>query len=276
MNRQDYRGYARVLSKAFKWVPAYKKKLREKTNQGMFDEIEDIEKLFTDNNLAEILLKETQQDKEMFTPAMLAWLHFGKSFERMVEQGEELRRNPNVSFLKRFAIASGIRWIIARSIQLGMRTKEDWKKHRELMRMVESDEVMDWAIDEAAPDEKKKAGRKRNEGSLMEMFSDAVPEALLSRIGEYLQSKHTNQDIARLKIALEESNYFSRDIDVKSFREALHEQYGDKITIVGVRGIQQAYKDLTSFVGSASKGLLVKDGKEERKIINSIKAFLSE
>jgi hypothetical protein len=63
----------------------------------MFDDISDIEDLFTENKLAQTLLNESENpDENAIIPAMLYWLYFGQSFERMVEKGEELCRMPDI------------------------------------------------------------------------------------------------------------------------------------------------------------------------------------
>jgi hypothetical protein len=105
------------------------------------------------------------------------------------------------------------------------------------------------------------------------MFSDRVKdnEFLLNRIEEYLRTKHTDQDLARLKIALEELRYIE-SIEIKPFRDALAQQYGGKI--VGEGGIQKAYKELNSFI--EGRGTFVKDFGENREVTDEIKTFLSE
>ncbi len=84
--------------------------------------------------------------------------------------------------------------------------------------------------------------------------------------------KHTDIDMARLKIALDEL-YYIESCDIKSYRNALACYYGEKIPIVGERGIQKGYKDLTSLV--QGKGKFVKDIGEDRIIIDELKDFLS-
>ncbi|KAA6336520.1 hypothetical protein EZS27_015336 [termite gut metagenome] len=202
----------RIVKKAILFAPQYKKLIGKKVDQGWFDDISDIEQLFSGNKLAQSLLNEFEHaDKNTFILTMLAWLYFGKSFERLVEHGEELRRNPKNSYLQKYFITSTIKLLVFRSIRLGMRTTADWEEHQKLMQLVNGDEAMDWII-ENPPGEKKKAGRKKTDMSLAEMFSHRVEdkELLQNRIGEYLRTKHTNQDLARLKIALDELDYTSR------------------------------------------------------------------
>lgn len=263
MNRKDNAGYQQILTKAFSLVPKYQKIIRKRVNQASTEDISDIETLFSENNLAESLIKEFEKTSpESIVPAMLSWLYFGKSFERMVERGEEIRRNPETTFTQRIAILPIIKLLIARSISLGLRTKTDWEEHRELMELAESENAMDWAMNDITA-EKKTVGRKSD--------LRQIPEELIQPIEDFLRDSNSQRDIACLKIALEEM-MLSKSGGIKAFRETLHEQYRSKnIHIIPERGIQKAYKELTDFVG----GKRVKDLPENRAYIDEIKEILS-
>jgi hypothetical protein len=73
----------------------------------------------------------------------------GKSFERMVERREELRKSPDVISVEKRSILSVIDLIITESINLGFRTNADWEEHSKRMKLAESDSVIDWAIEPA-------------------------------------------------------------------------------------------------------------------------------
>lgn len=162
----------------------------------------EIEQAAQDNDLARKLIGECEQPVAGSpVPAMLCWLYFGKSFERMVEHCEELRRSPDLGYFQKITMSATIRLLIARSIKLGLRTREEWKAHREAMRLAESDQVLDWAMEESSDDRndpKRKPGRPGTTRSLTEMFAPTVsrPEELRRRIGTYLLTRHTQTDIA--------------------------------------------------------------------------------
>jgi len=114
----------------------------------IYEQIPDIANLFADNQLAQTLLVEFENsNKNSIIPAMLYWLYFSQSFERMVEKGEELRRMSGISYVKKFLIKSTIRLLRNKSISLGPRTKADWKEHYRLMQQVDSVEALDLEID---------------------------------------------------------------------------------------------------------------------------------
>ena len=98
MNRKDNAGYDKIFQLATSIIPKYKSAISRKLNQGSFDDISDFNILFSENNVAEYLVSNFQNiPKNSIIPAMLAWLYFGKSFERMVERGLEMRKKTNTN-----------------------------------------------------------------------------------------------------------------------------------------------------------------------------------
>ena len=279
MNARDYAGCQSVIFQAMSLIPWYRRLMSDKANEGLFEHVDEIEQAARQHDLAGKIIRECEQPgKDSTLPAMLCWLYSGKSFERMVERCEELRRSSDLGFLQKMTMSATIRLLISRSIKLELRTKQDWDAHREAMRLAESDRVLEWTtgtllVEDAG--EKRKPGRPSAARSLVEMFSPIVthPAELRRKIGEYLTRKHTQTDIARLKIALDELRYLVVPINIKPFRDALQAEYGSDTRIVHERGIQEAYSRLTEplLIGSTvgSRG-------SEALIIREIKDFLSE
>lgn len=232
MNSQNAIGYQKILSKSIALVPQYRKMLLKKVNQGMFDDISEIEKLFMENKLAQTLLKELECiNKDTFVPAMLAWLYFGQSFERMVEIGEELRKDHNTGYLQKFAIASTIKILISKSVKLGLRTKTDWEKHRKLMKMVESDEVVDWAIESETIINKshnKTNHIKINGLTLEEMIvlDDEKKQILLSKIEYYVKQGTKGKKIAWMILSLRQLGYLPNTTSDRHLFNAIREKFG--------------------------------------------------
>src|SRR5699024_7894946 len=96
-------------------------------------------------------------------------------------------------------------------------------------------------------------------------------DVILERIGTRLKTHTTETDIARLYIALVEYR-FMRPCPIKTFRNALQQQYTD-LSIVHERGIQKAYRNLTTPFGGSKK--LIKDIGEDHVAIEELKAYLS-
>ncbi len=152
MNARDYAGCQSVIFQAMSLIPRYRRLMSDKANEGLFEHVDEIEqaarqhgRLMSDkaneglfehvdeieqaarqHDLAGKIIRECEQPgKDSTLPAMLCWLYFGKSFERMVERSEELRRSPDLGFLQKMTMSATIKLLISRSIKLELRTKQD-------------------------------------------------------------------------------------------------------------------------------------------------------
>ena len=93
MNQRDSVGYQMIMTKVMMLIPEYQKLIKKKINTGTFDNISDIETLLSKESIAKAIINEFEgSDENIIIPLALCWLYFGKSFERMIEQGEEIDR----------------------------------------------------------------------------------------------------------------------------------------------------------------------------------------
>lgn len=265
MEKKSNVGYLKIVKMIDSYVPEYKQILSRIKREDFDNVILDIETLFEKSKIGEKLVEEFHKTpKKSLVPTMLAWIYYGKAYERMVERGEEIRKNPQLGSIYKIMITLTINFIVKRSIKSGLRTKEDWVRHKQMMKLAESDDVVDWAIDGDSKDENKKAGRKPD--------TQILPEDKLTKIGEILKNSNTQYGLACLKIALEEMN-LSKPKGIKAFREALYKEYGENIEVISERGIQDSYKGLTSLLAD---GTPTKNHKDNREYIDQIIEFLSK
>ena len=249
----------------------------------MFDyDFEELENVLLQSDLAEKIVNEFHTpNKRSIVPAMLAWLYYGRSYECMVEQGEELTKRKDIPTLYKWLVSGMVKFIIRKSIANGMRTKEDWQVFRKQQKAIEENSLVEWAIEEdedmdeeetdmLQEEQPKTAGRKADTRTLPELLIERH-DILIERIGTRLKTHATETDIARLFIALVEYR-FMRKCPIKTFRNALYEQFKEQ-EIVHERGIQKAYRNLTSPFGNSKK--LVKDIGEDHEAIEELKAYLS-
>jgi hypothetical protein len=228
MNSRDTIGYQKIMNLAVSLVPAYQKIINQKTNQGTFDDISDIENLFTENQLAQTLLNEFENsNKDAIIPAMLYWLYFGQSFERMVEKGEELRKTQSISYFQKFLIKSTIRLLRNKSITLGLRTKSDWENHFRLMKEVDSNEALDLEIDVKTntPPAKSKNNKELSLEDMI-MIDDEKKEILLSKIGDYIRQGTKGKKIAWMILALRQSGYLPNATSDRHLFKAIRQKFG--------------------------------------------------
>lgn len=178
----------------------------------------------------------------------------------MVEQGEELAKRKGITRLYKWLVSYMVRFIIKKSS--GMRTKEDWVAFRKQQKAIEESNLVEWSIEDEEDIEEtetedtdslqqgqpKSTGRKADTRTLPELLIENR-DVILERIGTRLKTHTTETDIARLYIALVEYR-FMRPCPIKTFRNVLQQQYTD-LSIVHERGIQKAYRNLTTPFGGS-------------------------
>ena len=146
-------------------------------------------------------------NKRSIVPAMLAWLYYGRSYECMVEQGEELTKRKDIPTLYKWLVSGMVKFIIRKSIANGMRTKEDWQVFRKQQKAIEENSLVEWAIEEdedmdeeetdmLQEEQPKTAGRKADTRTLPELLIERH-DILIERIGTRLKTHATETDIAR-------------------------------------------------------------------------------
>ena len=288
MNDKKFKGFFKVFNVATRLVPKYRQVADKRISDERKPDFEKLENILLESNLAEKIVSEFHNpNKRSIVPAMLAWLYYGRSYECMVEQGEELTKRKDIGKLYKWLVSCMVKFIIRKSISTGMRTKEDWLNFRKQQKAIEENTLIEWSIEdeeenhieknddtqteEATPEKTPKtAGRKADTRTLPELLIENQ-DVFIEKIGTRLKTKSTDTDIARLYIALVEYR-FMRQCPMKTFRNALQNQF-EELKIVQVRGIQKAYSHLISPYGTSKK--LMKDIGEDRIAIDELKAYLS-
>ena len=288
MNDKKFKGFFKVFNVATRLVPKYRQVADKRISDERNPDFEKLENILLESNLAEKIVSEFHNpNKRSIVPAMLSWLYYGRSYECMVEQGEELTKRKDIGKLYKWLVSCMVKFIIRKSISTGMRTKEDWLNFRKQQKAIEENTLIEWSIEdeeenhieknddtqteEATPEKTPKtAGRKADTRTLPELLIENQ-DVFIEKIGTRLKTKSTDTDIARLYIALVEYR-FMRQCPMKTFRNALQNQF-EELKIVQERGIQKAYSHLISPYGTSKK--LMKDIGEDRIAIDELKAYLS-
>ena len=262
MNDKEFKGFFKVFKVATALAPKYREAARKRTLNDRATDFEELENILQGSDLAGKLVNEFHNpNRKSIIPAMLAWLYYGRSYECMVEQGEELAKRKDISGLYKWLVSCMVRFIVRKSISSGMRTKEDWVAFRKQQKAIEENSLVEWSMEdedieetesteELTEEQPKSAGRKADTRTLPELLIENR-EVILERIGARLKTHTTETDIARLYIALVEYR-FMRPCPIKTFRNALQQQYTD-LSIVHERGIQKAYRNLTTPFGGSKK-----------------------
>ena len=221
MNDKEFKGFFKVFKVANALAPKYREAARKRTLNDRATDFEELENILQGSDLAGKLVNEFHNpNRKSIIPAMLAWLYYGRSYECMVEQGEELAKRKDISGLYKWLVSCMVKFIVRKSISSGMRTKEDWLAFRKQQKAIEENNLVEWSIEDEEDIEEtetedmdslqqgqpKSAGRKADTRTLPELLIENR-DVILERIGARLKTHTTETDIARLYIALVEYRF---------------------------------------------------------------------
>lgn len=283
MHSADGVGFERVFNFASKLVPGYRKAVMLRMKDDRATDFKDLENLIHEAKIGSKLLAGIENPlPDSMIPAMLAWLFRGRSYECMIEMGEELIRGGKLSFLGRIVTKLTIKGLVKSSILNEMRTEDDWRNFCEeqdelgVVPVVTSKIVSkfqsqaDISDNEAVKTaEKKKPGTRTAERKpLKELLTE---DYLLELIEERVTVKKRAKDIAMLYIALDKAHVL-HSCTIVEFHSALDEAFGEKAGYkkIHVRGVQDAHRTFMSRV----QNRLVIDFPENKAELADIRDFL--
>ena len=251
MNEQSNDGYQQIMFAATSLFPKYRKVIEKKIHSKNSDEVSNIEDLLAEEQIGNKFLEQLHlNDDKVNLPAMLSWLYFGRSFENMVERGEELLENSQTNRFYKSLISKTIKLLIKKSKELGLRTEQDWTDYRSLQTAIKDEAVLDWALSEettvSKSTESKTLQKKSNDISLDEMIllSDEEKNKLLLKIKEYLETGVIGKRIALMILALRQLGYLPATTTNRQLFTAIKETFN--IYIGSDKSIYQYLDDATA------------------------------
>lgn len=209
MNSQSDEGVQQIMAQAMMLIPEYGRLMSKKINRGSADDIADVEALLIENDLTTKIV--TQFGKATTVAAMMCWLFFGRSFETMVENLEQIVKGPVQNQSDRLFATQTIKLVIEQSIVLGIRTSDDWSKYSHLRDVVDGNNALEWALsnlDEST--EEQEPLNRPSEASTLEsmiLLDDEKKKILINKIGEYINTGVKGKRVAFMILALRQLGY---------------------------------------------------------------------
>ncbi len=238
MNNVPLQGFNSIYVRANMLIKGFEKRSSKKYNNPNDFELSDIIEYAKQDGLAQKLVSSLDvKDSDNFIPAMLCWLYLGRSFECMVEQGEDIMKEPNTKWLQKIAISVMIKHLVKVSIKEKFRTKEDWNRYYELRKSIESKNILESAISEVTSKDKSKLAKGRKNSvamSMIEYINDDYTESkkclILKLIGSYLNNHKTDasRHVATMLTALEEHSHLKSYIK-SSIYSTIRDEFGVEI-----------------------------------------------
>lgn len=247
MNYESDEGYRLVMTTAMKLLPKFAKAAaKQMSTRGEID-VDAVIAQCSGSNLAQTIIAKFDKntsDANATLPAMICGLYFGRSFENMVERGEELSKHSKLVGIENFFLARMIKMVVKKSIELGLRTREDWDEYYELKKIIEEGHVVAWALraddDNSRPPQPLDKAERPSTLESMILLDDEKKQALLDKIKQYIHSGVKGKRIALMILALRRLGYLP---DITSSRQlfvALKSHYG---TYIGSDKSIYAYLD---------------------------------
>lgn len=262
MNSNNNSGYLMIYELLKTVIPDYEKLILRKLNDGEIGDLSDIRKIIKESYITELLNEDINQlPEDSITPHILCWIFLDNGYERAFERGEKMRKNEELEYYEKQFIFSIEDRIVSNSIKHNIRSQEDWENQFQKMILLDGDtkQISSKFLNQLKVDLPVKAQDKKM----------TLPENYIHKIEYFIKVKNSGYDLACLKIALEEMSLIKIK-DIKNFRDALHDRFGNEIHINVERGIQEQYKILTS----TSKNIFVKNTPEDRNYIELIKNII--
>lgn len=145
MNYESDEGYRLVMATAMKLLPKFAKAATKQISTRGEIDVDAVIAQCSGSNLAQTIIAKFDKntsDANATLPAMICWLYFGRSFENMVERGEELSKHPELVGIEKFFLARMMKMVVKKSIELGLRTREDWDDYYELKKIIAEGRVV--------------------------------------------------------------------------------------------------------------------------------------
>jgi len=234
MNELPDEGYDSIVSRSAKLISQFKGMVQSKCNTAENLDLSDIIEVAQSEGLAEKLLGEFhRKDSDNFIPAMLCWLYFGRSWEGMVEHGEDILKRPSTNWFQKIYISFGLKMLVKTSIINEFRTQEDWNKYKRLRSIINGENIVDWAIENSDDGNLKTLTldiiKPQGKFALMLITRDDQRIILLERIKNYLNTSAKGKAVALMILALQQLNYLPKIQSDRAVFDAMRAEFSKDI-----------------------------------------------
>ena len=200
-----------------------------------------------------------------------AWLKYGQSSEMVIENIEDAIALTDNRQAK-WQLSKFLKDVMKRLVGTKQRSREELSEYLDYRRCLEGGNIAEWALrgvddTEETPSPNKstiKEGFIENLAALVASHD----QDMVNRIGDWLKYNVRGIDVARLYVALIETDEVKADLTVTRFMEALKTSFPE-VKIVGTRQVQKDVNTLQSLLPHGKR--YGKEEPENRFAIDKIK-----
>ena len=212
------------------------------------------------------------EDWEKYRLPFAAWLKYGRSSEMVIENIEDaiaLSGNRQA----KWQLSKFLKDVMKRIVGSKQRSRQDLGDYLDYRKNLASGNIAEWAlrgIDEAEEDTASPVRPTMKEDFVEDLTSLVAShdKDMVKRIGDWLKYNIRGIDVARLHVALLETDEIKAKLTVTRFMDALKTSFPE-VKIVGTRQVQKDINTLKSLLPHGKR--YGKDEPENRFVIDKIK-----
>ena len=213
------------------------------------------------------------EDWEKYRLPFAAWLKHGRSSEMVIENIEDAIALSDNRQAK-WQLSKFLKDVMKRLVRTKQRSREELGKYLDYRRCLEGGNIAEWAlnvVDEDAEEETASPLKSTKKEKFVEDLFALVAthdQDMVKRIGDWLKYNVRGIDLARLYVALIETDEVKANLTVTRFMDALKTSFPE-VKIVGTRQVQKDINTLQSLLPHGKR--YSKDEPENRFAIDKIK-----
>ncbi|MBD5358671.1 MAG: hypothetical protein HDR88_17065 [Bacteroides sp.] len=209
---------------------------------------------------------------EKYRLPFAAWLKYGRTSEMVIENIEDAIALTDNRQAK-WQLSKFLKDVMKRLVGTKQRSREELGEFLNYRKCLESGNMAEWAlsgIDDTEEDTLSPIKPTQTEEFIEDLTSIVVShdKDMMKRIGDWLKYNRRGIDVARLYVALIETDEIKANLTVTRFMDALKTSFPE-VKIVGTRQVQKDVNSLQSLLPHGKR--YGKDEPENRFAIDKIK-----
>lgn len=258
---------------AFITSPEFQKRLEDMIDTDSVNVGELVEILHQSGFIEKMLTNPNEdEDWEKYRLPFAAWLKHGRSSEMMIENIEDAIALSDNRQAK-WQLSKFLKDVMKRLVGSKQRSREDLGEYLDYKKCLEGGNIAGWALN--GIEDVKEATLSPIKPTKKEKFIEDLSaliathdQDMVNRIGDWLKYNVRGIDVARLYVALVETDEIKANLTVTRFMEALKTSFPE-VKIVGTRQVQKDVNTLQSLLPHGKR--YSKDEPENRFTIDKIK-----
>ena len=213
------------------------------------------------------------EDWEKYRLPFAAWLKYGRSSEMVIENIEDAIALSDNRQAK-WQLSKFLKDVMKRLVRTKQRSREEMGEYLDYRKHIEDGNIAEWALNGLDEDVEEETDTPVKSNKTKRFIEDLISivmsndKDMINRIGDWLKYNVRGIDVARLYVALIETDEVKANLTVTRFMDALKTSFPE-VEIVGTRQVQKDVNILQNLLPHGKR--YGKDEPENRFAIDKIK-----